>query len=178
MPPKRKKYSARFPTARIKKIMQTDEEIGKVASVVPVIISRALEIFLQSLLSKASDVAEQRSARTLTAQHLKWCIESNKQFDFLVDLAKAVPDVKRGSEAELGDGIAKAERKRKSRKKVGDEGAAKEEGTPRRKTSKMLQRSESAQGSSSAASTVPVSQIPQIVLPPRPSEADEDDDYD
>jgi hypothetical protein len=38
MPPKRKKYTARFPPARIKKIMQTDEEVGKVAAAVPVII--------------------------------------------------------------------------------------------------------------------------------------------
>ncbi|OWK50974.1 Dr1-associated corepressor [Lonchura striata] len=40
MPSKKKKYNARFPPARIKKIMQTDEEIGKVAAAVPVIISR------------------------------------------------------------------------------------------------------------------------------------------
>ncbi len=30
MPSKKKKFSARFPPARIKKIMQTDEEVGKV----------------------------------------------------------------------------------------------------------------------------------------------------
>ncbi|CAF92634.1 unnamed protein product [Tetraodon nigroviridis] len=29
MPSKKKKYNSRFPPARIKKIMQTDEEIGK-----------------------------------------------------------------------------------------------------------------------------------------------------
>ncbi|GCC21338.1 hypothetical protein chiPu_0019807 [Chiloscyllium punctatum] len=40
MPSKKKKYNARFPPARIKKIMQTDEEIGKVAAAVPVIIWR------------------------------------------------------------------------------------------------------------------------------------------
>ncbi|KAA0723988.1 Dr1-associated corepressor [Triplophysa tibetana] len=38
MPSKKKKYNSRFPPARIKKIMQTDEEIGKVAAAVPVII--------------------------------------------------------------------------------------------------------------------------------------------
>ena len=38
MPSKKKKYNARFPPARIKKIMQADEEVGKVAAVVPVII--------------------------------------------------------------------------------------------------------------------------------------------
>ncbi|XP_023579324.1 tubulin alpha chain-like [Octodon degus] len=51
----KKKYNARFSLAQIKKIMQTDKEIGKVAAAVavPVIISQALELFLESLLKKA-----------------------------------------------------------------------------------------------------------------------------
>ncbi|KAL7289249.1 hypothetical protein TKK_0017186 [Trichogramma kaykai] len=38
MPSKKKKYNSRFPPSRIKKIMQTDEEVGKVAQPVPIII--------------------------------------------------------------------------------------------------------------------------------------------
>ncbi|XP_069015236.1 dr1-associated corepressor isoform X4 [Embiotoca jacksoni] len=56
--------------ARIKKIMQTDEEIGKVAAAVPVIISRALELFLESLLTKACQVTQSRNAKTMTTSHL------------------------------------------------------------------------------------------------------------
>ena len=90
---KKKKYNARFPPvsfwfhfvslcfcsdlkiyfdfqARIKKIMQTDEEVGKVAQPVPVIISRALELFVENLLKKANDITSQRGARTLTPSHL------------------------------------------------------------------------------------------------------------
>nr|KAF6437468.1 DR1 associated protein 1 [Molossus molossus] len=70
MPSKKKKYNARFPPARIKKIMQTDEEIGKVAAAVPVIISRALELFLESLLKKACQVTQSRNAKTMTWWHL------------------------------------------------------------------------------------------------------------
>ncbi|XP_054580766.1 dr1-associated corepressor isoform X2 [Eptesicus fuscus] len=70
MPSKKKKYNARFPPARIKKIMQTDEEIGKVAAAVPVIISRALELFLESLLKKACQVTQSRNAKTMTTSHL------------------------------------------------------------------------------------------------------------
>ncbi|XP_067400185.1 dr1-associated corepressor isoform X2 [Emydura macquarii macquarii] len=70
MPSKKKKYNARFPPARIKKIMQTDEEIGKVAAAVPVIISRALELFLESLLRKACQVTQSRNAKTMTTSHL------------------------------------------------------------------------------------------------------------
>ncbi|XP_027712019.1 dr1-associated corepressor isoform X1 [Vombatus ursinus] len=72
MPSKKKKYNARFPPARIKKIMQTDEEIGKVAAAVPVIISRALELFLESLLKKACQVTQSRNAKTMTTSHLTW----------------------------------------------------------------------------------------------------------
>ncbi|XP_054609399.1 dr1-associated corepressor isoform X2 [Dunckerocampus dactyliophorus] len=93
MPSKKKKYNARFPPARIKKIMQTDEEIGKVAAAVPVIISRALELFLESLLTKACHVTQSKNAKTMTTSHLKQCIELEQQFDFLKDLVAAVPDM-------------------------------------------------------------------------------------
>ncbi|XP_077598242.1 dr1-associated corepressor [Stigmatopora nigra] len=93
MPSKKKKYNARFPPARIKKIMQTDEEIGKVAAAVPVIISRALELFLESLLTKACHVTQSKNAKTMTTSHLKQCIELEQQFDFLKDLVATVPDM-------------------------------------------------------------------------------------
>jgi len=70
MPGKKKKYNARFPPARIKKIMQSDEEVGKVAAAVPVIISRALELFVENMLKKANEVTSRRGARTLTPSHL------------------------------------------------------------------------------------------------------------
>lgn len=93
MPSKKKKYNARFPPARIKKIMQTDDEVGKVAAAVPVIISRALELFVESLIKKANDVTQARNAKTLTTTHLKQCILAENKFDFLKDLVATVPDV-------------------------------------------------------------------------------------
>ena len=71
MPSKKKKFNARFPPARIKKIMQLDEDVGKVASAVPVMISRALEIFMENLLVQSSQLAGSKGARTLTSSHLK-----------------------------------------------------------------------------------------------------------
>ena len=50
--------------------MQSDEEIGKVAAAVPVIISRALELFVETLLKNANDVIADRGAKTLTQSHL------------------------------------------------------------------------------------------------------------
>uniref|UniRef100_A0A8C2MRN1 Dr1-associated corepressor n=1 Tax=Cricetulus griseus TaxID=10029 RepID=A0A8C2MRN1_CRIGR len=104
MPSKKKKYNARFPPARIKKIMQTDEEIGKVAAAVPVIISRALELFLESLLKKACQVTQSRNAKTMTTSHLKQCIELEQQFDFLKDLVASVPDMQGDGEDNHMDG--------------------------------------------------------------------------
>ncbi|XP_068280895.1 dr1-associated corepressor [Nyctibius grandis] len=104
MPSKKKKYNARFPPARIKKIMQTDEEIGKVAAAVPVIISRALELFLESLLRKACHVTQSRNAKTMTTSHLKQCIELEQQFDFLKDLVATVPDMQGEGEEPHGEG--------------------------------------------------------------------------
>merc|ERR1712018_809744 len=101
---KKKKYNARFPPARIKKIMQTDEDVGKVAQPVPVIISRALELFVENLLKKANDITSQRGARTLTPSHLKMCIKSEKRFDFLQELVSSVPDVQGDHDGETTPG--------------------------------------------------------------------------
>ncbi|CAH3016331.1 unnamed protein product [Porites evermanni] len=110
MPSKKKKFNARFPPARIKKIMQTDEDVGKVAAAVPVIISKALEMFVQSLVERASEYTRARNAKTMTTQHLKRCITSENQFDFLKDLVANVPDLP--SNEEERDGEPKPKRKR------------------------------------------------------------------
>ncbi|KAJ0055902.1 hypothetical protein NL108_015328 [Boleophthalmus pectinirostris] len=127
MPSKKKKYNARFPPARIKKIMQTDEEIGKVAAAVPVIISRALELFLESLLTKACHVTQSRNAKTMTTSHLKQCIELEQQFDFLKDLVATVPDMQGEGEDNHTEGgadrVPKRGRKPGTGRKNGGAGA-------------------------------------------------------
>ncbi|XP_068681550.1 dr1-associated corepressor-like [Montipora capricornis] len=114
MPSKKKKFNARFPPARIKKIMQTDEDVGKVAAAVPVIISKALEMFLQSLVERASEYTRSRNAKTMTPAHLKRCITSENQFDFLKDLVANVPDLPSNEEEQ--DGEPKPKRKRAPKK--------------------------------------------------------------
>uniref|UniRef100_A0A182M6V0 Transcription factor CBF/NF-Y/archaeal histone domain-containing protein n=1 Tax=Anopheles culicifacies TaxID=139723 RepID=A0A182M6V0_9DIPT len=115
MPSKKKKYNARFPAGRIKKIMQTDEEVGKVAQAVPVIIyilfkcaPRTLELFVESLLTKTLKITNARNAKTLSPSHMKQCIISESRFDFLRDLVKNIPDMGineelSGSEAGYGN---------------------------------------------------------------------------
>ncbi|KAM8714125.1 hypothetical protein ACLKA7_014300 [Drosophila subpalustris] len=99
MPSKKKKYNARFPAGRIKKIMQSDEEIGKVAQAVPVIISRTLELFVESLLTKTLRVTNARNAKTLSPSHMKQCIMSEQRFDFLKELVRNIPDISVAEEA-------------------------------------------------------------------------------
>ncbi|XP_016929745.1 dr1-associated corepressor [Drosophila suzukii] len=99
MPSKKKKYNARFPAGRIKKIMQSDEEIGKVAQAVPVIISRTLELFVESLLTKTLRITNARNAKTLSPSHMRQCIVSEKRFDFLKELVRNIPDISVAEEA-------------------------------------------------------------------------------
>ncbi|KAL9702774.1 hypothetical protein quinque_006292 [Culex quinquefasciatus] len=97
MPSKKKKYNARFPAGRIKKIMQTDEEVGKVAQAVPVIIYILCKsfrlLFVESLLTKTLRITNARNAKTLSPSHMKQCIISESRFDFLRDLVKNIPDI-------------------------------------------------------------------------------------
>lgn len=88
-----RKYQARFPPARIKKIMRTDKEVGKVAASVPVVISRALELFAEELIRQAGIVTISRGSRTLSPAHLKQCVFGVRRFDFLHDVVAAVADV-------------------------------------------------------------------------------------
>lgn len=52
VPCKKKKYNSRFPPARIKKIMQSDDEVGKVAAVVPIIICECSSFWFLEIISK------------------------------------------------------------------------------------------------------------------------------
>ncbi|KAI8062558.1 histone-fold-containing protein [Gongronella butleri] len=88
----KKKYKTKFPVARIKKIMQLDEDVGKVAQATPILISKALELFMQSLIDQACGEARQRGAKRLTVSHLKKTIDTTEQFDFLKDIVANVPD--------------------------------------------------------------------------------------
>jgi len=88
----RKKYKTKFPVARIKKIMQMDEDVGKVAQATPVLISKALELFMQSLIDKACAETRSRNGKRLSVAHLKRTIETTDQFDFLKDVVADIPD--------------------------------------------------------------------------------------
>ncbi|WVN90165.1 uncharacterized protein L203_105401 [Cryptococcus depauperatus CBS 7841] len=95
MPPAK---SNKFKTSRasfqlIKRIMQLDEEVGKLAGATPVMISKSLECFIQVLLDESCKEARAGGSRKLTAGHLKHMINTNPSFDFLREIVDSIPDL-------------------------------------------------------------------------------------
>ncbi|KIW89948.1 uncharacterized protein Z519_09378 [Cladophialophora bantiana CBS 173.52] len=82
----------KFPVARIKRIMQADEDVGKVAQATPTAVSKALELFMITLVSKGATEARANGSKRVTAQHLKAALMKDGQFDFLNDICEAIPD--------------------------------------------------------------------------------------
>jgi len=110
-----------FPVARIKRIMQADDDVGKVAQVTPVVVSKALELFMISLVTKAAAEAKQRNSKRVGAVHLKQAITKNEQFDFLNDIVSKVADAPEKSEADGMDDGKKKKAPRGRRKKADDD---------------------------------------------------------
>lgn len=101
----------KFPVARIKRIMQADEEVGKVAQVTPVAVSKALELFMISLVSSSAEIAKEKGQKRVTAQHLKSVVLGNDQFDFLSEIVNKISEAQEGAggETKKRKGEAKAD---------------------------------------------------------------------
>ncbi|EEH58436.1 uncharacterized protein MICPUCDRAFT_8931, partial [Micromonas pusilla CCMP1545] len=78
--------------ARIKRLMQADEDVGKIAQATPVLMVRALDLFVEELMNATTSIATAHSAKTASAGHLRAAIMGNEKFDFLKDIVEAVPD--------------------------------------------------------------------------------------
>lgn len=88
------KIKSHFPAARIKKIMQSDEDIGKVAQATPIVVGRALEIFMTNLLQVSIKQAKQNGVKRINASHIRSAVENTEQFDFLIDAVEKYPPLK------------------------------------------------------------------------------------
>jgi len=123
-----KKKGTKFPTTRVKKIMQADEDVGKVATVVPVLVAKALELFTQSLIDAACEEARALESKKILPSTLKACILKHEQFDFLSDKVSDVADLdpsqasatKRGRKKSSADGEdgEKPEKKKRQKKVI------------------------------------------------------------
>lgn len=134
--------------------MQTNEDVGKVAQATPVVVSKALEMFMQSIVDETVRQARDKGSRKLTSQHLyvalsafyslrtcnqplaydrswltlspyrKRAIHENETFDFLKDIVAGVADAT--EERSAGDGSTRAIKKRKTASKVEEDDDAQE----------------------------------------------------
>ncbi|KAK3357719.1 hypothetical protein B0T25DRAFT_167852 [Lasiosphaeria hispida] len=98
----------KFPTARIKRIMQADEEVGKVAQQTPIAVGKALEMFMVALVTKSADVAREKNSKRVSAQMLKQVVESDDQWDFLREIVSRVENEDKGGPSVPGPGAAGA----------------------------------------------------------------------
>lgn len=75
-----------FPSARVKKLMQSDEDIGKVAQATPLVVGRAVELFMCTLVEKALEESRKGHSKKISVLALKQAIDSNEEFDFVADV--------------------------------------------------------------------------------------------
>ncbi|KAL9581916.1 MAG: hypothetical protein Q9212_003610 [Teloschistes hypoglaucus] len=115
----------KFPVARIKRIMQADEDVGKVAQVTPTAVSKALELFMISVVTKAANEAKAKSSRRVTAAHLKQAVAKDVQLDFLDEIISKIPDAPAPKKDDDSEGAAESKKKKASTSSGG--------GTKRRK---------------------------------------------
>ncbi|KAK7751583.1 hypothetical protein SLS62_006408 [Diatrype stigma] len=92
----------KFPTARIKRIMQADEEVGKVAQQTPIAVGKALELFMVQLVSKSAEVAREKNSKRISAQMLKQAVESANEWDFLQEIVAKVSEKEETSRSAAG----------------------------------------------------------------------------
>ncbi|OMH85510.1 DNA polymerase epsilon subunit C [Zancudomyces culisetae] len=65
----KKKYKTKFPVARIKRIMQMDEDVGKMSQATPVLISKALEMFMQNIINDVAQEARKANLKRILPAH-------------------------------------------------------------------------------------------------------------
>jgi len=137
--------------ARIKKIMQKDEEVGKVAQATPIVISKALELFLGLIIEEANKVTTERGSKKVEAYHLKYAVDTTEILDFLKEIVEAVPDPSAGGtidfEAENADA---AKKKRGKGKKVTGNGEP-----PKKRRKKKTEAGQTGEASVGGAKSEP-----------------------
>lgn len=112
------KVTSAFPKSKIKQLMQLDEDIHNMSEVVPLMVSKCLELFIGEIVSSLQTHAAADTERVvrgkhtiITAQHIKQLVQLDPKYDFLVDIVANVPDTD-------PDQLQAGEKKRGSAKKT------------------------------------------------------------
>jgi len=75
-----------LPLARIKKVMKMDPDVKMISSDAPLLLSKACEIFISEVTSRAWMLAEVNKRRTLQRVDVAGAVGQSDQFDFLIDI--------------------------------------------------------------------------------------------
>ena len=90
----KKTVTLHFPLGRIKRIMQTDEDVGKLAISTPAAVCCAMQEFMKELVEKTlNELSEEENKEgkksKITVEHLKLVFEKYEKFDFLRGVARS-----------------------------------------------------------------------------------------
>lgn len=82
-----------LPLARIKKIMKSDDEVRMISAEVPILFSKACELFILDLTMRAWAHTADTNRRTLQRSDVADAISEGEGMDFLVDIVPREDDV-------------------------------------------------------------------------------------
>eukprot|EP00045_Choanoeca_perplexa_P009433 m.91090 g.91090 ORF g.91090 m.91090 type:complete len:175 (-) comp14892_c0_seq4:1268-1792(-) len=170
------KVTTAFPPAKIKRLMQTDEEVGKISQGAPVVISRILESFLKDLVDNSVKDEDGVTRASLQPGHMKATINQHPRFDFVREVVAKYSDAITSSKRSKAsaDGQTKPKRRKPAAKK-----APKAKATPDASTETSTSAPvPSAQPTStpSAFLATDLTTVPTLMTDPQ--QDDDDDEYD
>ena len=87
MPKKGRQPATRISSGQVKRMMQSDEEVGRMVAAVPVMVARLTEMFVTRLLATTGSVVADRGAKTLAPEHVAAVIREDDRWveGFMVD---------------------------------------------------------------------------------------------
>jgi hypothetical protein len=95
--------------------MQSDDDIGKVAQATPVVVAKALELFMIALVDESCHQARLRNSKRVSPAHLKQAVLAQEHFDFLQVVMEKYPDPVAEEPAGSGDERETGRKKRGTR---------------------------------------------------------------
>jgi histone H3/H4 len=75
--------SNKFPASKIKRIIQSNEDVGKINANVPLMLSKCLEILIQELVEETAKITSEKNSKTMSMAHFRELINSDPKFEFL-----------------------------------------------------------------------------------------------
>ena len=74
--------------------MQSNKEIGKIQSNTPLVIAKALEMFIEDITKQSSLIATRNQDTKINPSHIKNAVMNEEKFLFLKEAVVKIPDLK------------------------------------------------------------------------------------